>query len=377
MAVKKYRIAIIGCGMICNAAHIPSILELKKQGMAEIVAVADIRECAARETAQRWEIPAWYDDPQRMLDEVKPDWVSVCTPNVYHKQWSIAALRSGAHVRCEKPLALTYMDAKEMFAEADKAGKLLWACQSRRWSADMDFAYQAMREGDIGKPYFADISFVRRYGIPTWGFFHMKQHNGGGAFCDLGVHFVDALLWMCGSPRVKAVSGMETDVLARKKEDILLSIKESGAYIGTFTPRPYDPDEFSVEECSAGTIRLEGGFLVNFKFTWALNQPTKKRFLLCGDKGGLDVEQFKLYKNVGKFQAETELKYFDNRPFAGVAFDAHRYMYRHVYDVLEGKVERLVKPEETLNVVSAIEAFYLSAEQDREVRTTELKGYES
>ena len=129
MSNKKYRIAIIGCGMICNAAHMPSIMELKKKGLAEVVAVADIREQAARETAERWGIPAWYTDPQQMLDEVKPDWVSVCTPNVYHKQWSIAALRAGAHVMCEKPIALKYQDAKEMFEEADKAGKLL--CISR------------------------------------------------------------------------------------------------------------------------------------------------------------------------------------------------------------------------------------------------------
>ena len=83
----------------------------------------------------------------------------------------------------------------------------------------------------------------------------MKEHNGGGSFCDLGVHFIDALLWMCGNPRVQAVSGMETDVIAKKKEDVMISIKESGAYIGTFTPRPYDPDEFSVEECAAGSMR--------------------------------------------------------------------------------------------------------------------------
>lgn len=376
MAVKKYRLAIIGCGMICNAAHMPAITELRKKDLVEVVATADIRESAARETAERWEIPSWYTDPQQMLDEVKPDWVSVCTPNVYHKQWSIAALKAGANVMCEKPIALTYRDAKEMFEVADKMGKLLWPCQSRRWSPDMDFAYKAMRAGEIGKPYFADISFVRRFGIPTWGFFHMKEHNGGGSFCDLGVHFIDALLWMCDSPRVEAVSGMKTDILAKQKKDILLSIKESGAYIGTFTPREYDPDEFSVEECSAGTIRLEGNFLVNFKFTWALNQPTAKRFLLCAEHGGLDVENFTLYKNVGQFQAETQLKYFDNRPFAGVPFDAHRYMYEHVYNVLEGKEERRIKPHETLNVVSAIEAFYRSAEENREIRTTELEGYQ-
>ena len=80
-----------------------------------LVAVADIRPEAARETAQRYEIPAWYDDPQKMLDEVKPDWVSVCTPNRRHNL-SILALRAGANVMCEKPLALTWREAKEMLS---------------------------------------------------------------------------------------------------------------------------------------------------------------------------------------------------------------------------------------------------------------------
>ena len=70
------------------------------------------------------------------------------------------------------------------------------------------------------------------------------------------------------------------------------------------------------------------------------------------------------------------MRCFDNRPFAGVAFDAHRYMYEHVYNVIEGREERLVKPEETLNVVAAIEAFYRSAAENREIRTVELGGYE-
>ena len=151
MSGKKYRLAIIGCGMICNAAHMPSINELRREGLVEVAAVADIPEIAARETAQRWEIPRWYTDPQKMLEEIKPDWVSVCTPNVSHKQWSIAALKAGANVMCEKPIALTWRDAKEMFDTADRAGKLLWACQSRRWSADMDFAYKAMRAEFLGQ----------------------------------------------------------------------------------------------------------------------------------------------------------------------------------------------------------------------------------
>ena len=149
----------------------------------------------------------------------------------------------------------------------------------------------------------------------------------------------------------------------------------SGAAGGLFTPRPYDPSEFSVEDSAMGSMRMEGGLSVNFKFTWAMHQPTAKHITICGDRGGLDVEQMVLYQNVGGYQGETKLKYFDNRPFAGVPFDAHHYMYEHVLNVLDGKEEPRVKPEETLNVVSAIEAFYRSAEENREIRTEDLEGY--
>ena len=133
---EKFRIALIGTGMICNCAHLPAINNLRKKGLAEIVACADIREEAAKETAERWNIPEWYTDPQEMLDKHKDklDIVAGRTPNLAHKTWSIAALKAGANVMCEKPLALTYRDAKEMFAVADACGKVLFPCQSRRWT---------------------------------------------------------------------------------------------------------------------------------------------------------------------------------------------------------------------------------------------------
>jgi hypothetical protein len=107
---------------------------------------------------------------------------------------------------------------------------------------------------------------------------------------------------------------MSFDCLSHQGKDIMINIKESGAHAGTvFTPRPYDPKEMSVEEAAMGTIRLEGNFLVNFKFTWALNYPTSRSFVICGPEGGIDAENMKLYKNVGHYQAETDLKYFDSR----------------------------------------------------------------
>jgi predicted dehydrogenase len=217
---------------------------------------------------------------------------------------------------------------------------------------------------------------VRRFGVPTWGFFHIKEYNGGGPFCDLGVHYLDSLLWLLGNPRVVSVSGMAFDQIAKQGNDVHLNIADSGANIGVFTPRPYDHKEFDVEDSSMGFMRLEGGIGVNFRFTWALHHPQSKHFMLYGEKGGLDVGERTLYKNTGHYQSKTALTYYDNRPYTSHGFAGHLYMYDHILDVLEGRVEKfVVQPEQTLNIISAIECYYRSAAENREVRADELEGY--
>ena len=371
--MKKLRVAVIGTGMIANAAHFPMLNILREKGLIEVVGVADIREEAARETALRHNVPKYYVDPQQLLDELSPDFVAVCTPNAHHKEWTIKALKAGAHVACEKPLAGSLKDAEEMWETARQMGRHLFPCQCMRWRNYMQHTKKLVEAGELGDPYFADVEFMRRYGIPSWGMFHMKEHNFGGPFCDLGVHLLDSLLWICGSPKVVSVSGSAYRKLGCKGEDILISIAESGAYDGTFTPRPYDYREFNVEEFSNGYMRLDNGMSVNFKFSWAINLPTTNLDMrICGDKGGLSVNNEMLYKNVGRYQAETKMKWFDNGQYKGVPFEQHRYMYQHILDVLDGKAEYLITKAENLEVTKAIECFYKSAEIGREVLAADL-----
>ncbi len=370
---NKLKVAIIGCGMIANSAHFPALNVLRKEGLVEVVGVADIREIAAKETAERHNVEKWYTDPQAMLDELKPDFVAVCTPNNYHKEWTIKALESGADVACEKPMALSLADAKEMWETAEKCGKRLFPCQCMRWRNYMQQAKQLIDSGELGEVYFSDVEFIRRIGIPTWGMFHMKEHNFGGPFCDLGVHLIDSLLWLVGDPKVVSVSGSAFTKIANQGENIHLSIAESGAYSGAFTPRPYDYKEFDVEDFSTGFMRLDNGMSVNFKFSWALNLPTTNLdFKICGTKGGLHVNKETLYKNVGKYQAESAMKWFDNGEFSGVPFEQHRYMYRNILNSLAGKEDYLITKEQNLEVAKVIECFYKSAELGREVRADEL-----
>lgn len=373
--MKKRRVALIGCGMICNSAHFPALDILAAEGKAEVVAVADIRAEAARETALRHHVPAWYEDPQKMLDEVQPDFVSVCTPNNYHKQWTIAALRAGADVACEKPMAVSLADAEEMWAVAKETGRHLFPCQCMRWRNYMMRSHELVEQGELGTPYFADVSFIRRIGIPTWGMFHMKEHNFGGPFCDLGVHLIDSLLWICGNPKVEAVSGSAYNKIACQGEDILLSLAESGAYDGVFTPRPYNYHEFNVEDFATGFIRLSGGFSIHFKFSWAIHLPTTNLdMVICGEKGGLSVNNETLYKNVSGYQTEIKMKWYDNGRYQGQPFEQHRYMYANIMEVLEGKAQYLIKEEQNLEVTKAIECFYRSADEKREICVTDLKN---
>ena len=371
--MSKLRVAVIGTGMIANSAHFPALNDLRKEGLIEVVGVADIREEVAAETAKRHDVPNYYKDPQKMLDELKPDFVAVCPPNMYHKEWTIKALKAGAHVACEKPMALSVADAEEMWQTAKDCGKMLFPCQCMRWRNYMQQSKILVDSGELGDVYFSDIEFIRRIGIPTWGYFHMKEHNFGGPFCDLGVHLIDSLLWIVGDKKVEAVSGSAYTKIANQGEDILLSIAESGAYSGAFTPRKYDYKEFNVEEFATGFMRLEGGMSVNFKFSWALNLPTTNLdMVICGDKGGLSVNKERLYKNIGRYQSECDMKWFDNGAHKGVAFEQHRYMYRNILNTILGKEEFLIKKHQNIEVTKAIECFYKSAELGREVRAEEL-----
>lgn len=371
--MSKLKVAVIGTGMIANSAHFPALNDLRKEGLVEVVGVADVREEVAAETAKRHDVPNYYKDPQKMLDELKPDFVAVCTPNMYHKEWTIKALQAGAHVACEKPMGLNVKDVEEMWQTAKDCGKMLFPCQCMRWRNYMQQSKELIDRGELGDVYFSDIEFIRRIGVPTWGYFHMKEHNFGGPFCDLGVHLIDSLLWIVGDKKVETVSGSTYTKIANQGDEILLSIAESGAYTGAFSPRKYDYKEFNVEDFATGFMRLEGGMSVNFKFSWAINLPTTNLdMVICGDKGGLSVNKEKLYKNIGRYQSECDMKWFDNSPYANVAFAQHRHMYRNIMNTIMGKEEYLIKKHQNLEVTKAIECFYKSADLGREVSVKEL-----
>ena len=363
MGAKPYRVAVIGTGMIAQMAHIPAWQALGED--ATIVAVADIIEERARRIAEHFGISAAYGDWQRMLDEVRPDIVSVCTPNVHHKAPTIAALKAGAHVLCEKPVSVSVADAEEMFDVAEAVDRELFVTQTARFNHESMAAKELADEGRLGEMYYAETAALRRRGIPTWGVFHIKEHNAGGPVFDLGVHMIDLLFWIMGNPRVVAVSGQTYTKFGNIDEKLATSWADSGAPVGVLTPRPYDYREFDVEDFASAYIRLKGGATVVLRTSWAANVPENpaKTFVL-GTKGGLQLHPLQYIANVGRYQADINLKVPSgpDKPFSG-----HYWAMAHALRVLRGEEEKIVKRDEVINVMRALEGIYRSAELGREV----------
>lgn len=361
-----FKVCIISCGMITNSAHIPAYRQFADD--YEIVAVCDINEQAARDTAERHQISYYYTDAEQMLEEQKPDVVSVCVPNCFHKQYTMMALQYGANVLCEKPLAFTYADAKEMFDCAKEYGKVLMACQSMRFTPDRLSAKEFIQEGGLEEIYYGEFSRIRRRGIPTWGTFHIRKVSGGGAFVDIGVHMLDALVWLMGNPKVKSVNA--TTMQNHKYE--IGSLKGSGALTGeVHSQRKFNPDEMDVEDFSCGMITFENGAKISFKVAWAANMPETSDIRLVGKKAGVDLPSCKIYARETEEKTLVTEKLLYDTPFAG-----HIYIADNLRKVLKGEELPFVLPEETMNVSAILELFYKSAELGREVFVEELAKWE-
>lgn len=352
-----FKVCIIGAGMIANSAHIPAYKAYPED--FEITGIFDVNASSAEKTAREHGIPNVYTDAEAMLREQKPDLVSVCAPNMLHKQYTLLALEGGANVLCEKPLAFTYRDAKEMFDCAEKQGRVLMACQSLRFLPERLAAYELVKNGMVGDIYYAELSRIRRRGIPTWGKFHLKEFSGGGALVDIGVHGLDSAIWLMGNPKPVSV----TASMSKIHSDELGSAKSSGALKDNVTVNNFNPDEMDVESFSSGTVKFQNGAVLSFKVAWAANLREENNIILAGKNCGVDIENKKLYGGAESIEdLSVTPNGFKDEPFYG-----HFCLVKNMAEVLKGEAEPFVKPEETLNVTAVFEAAYRSNELGCEV----------
>lgn len=164
---KTLKVAVIGCGFI-SGMHLEGYSKLAD---VKIVALCDIIEERANERKAKYGDAETkvFTDYKKMLKEVKPDIVSVCTENCMHAEITIEALNAGIHVLCEKPMAITGKEADAMVAAAKKNNVKLSVGYQLRFQNEAMLLHKEIESEKLGKIYYAEASSLRRRGVPTWG----------------------------------------------------------------------------------------------------------------------------------------------------------------------------------------------------------------
>jgi len=191
------KFAVIGCGRIA-----PSHLEgIKNAPHAELVAVCDIIEEKAMQTAKNYGLSKWYTDVETMFKSEDIDACCICTPSGLHSEIACLAANYGKHVLCEKPLDVTSEKMQKMIDCCHKNNVKLGAIFQRRTFDGAIKIKEIVESGVLGKVTMADVSMKyyrdqEYYDSADWR--ATWEYDGGGALMNQGIHGIDMLSWIMG-----------------------------------------------------------------------------------------------------------------------------------------------------------------------------------
>lgn len=288
--MAKLKIGFIGCGGIANGKHFPGMSQQTEY--VDMCAFCDLIPERAEKAAKEYGTPdaKVYTDYHELLADPTIDAVHVLTPNIAHCEITIAALEAGKHVLCEKPMAATEADAKKMLEARDRTGKMLTIGYQYRHFPANQVAKKVVDDGWLGDIYYAEATYLRRRGVPTWGVFTDKSKQGGGPLIDIGTHALDLTLFLMNNYDVEYVVGTSFEKLGT-----LLDPDHQGQNNWRGEPDHWNNKTYDVEDSAVGHIKMKNGAVINLRASWAINMAEARganneaHTMLAGTKGGLDT----------------------------------------------------------------------------------------
>lgn len=185
---QKIRWGVLGYARIARLSVLPAI---RRAENAQLVAVASRDPAKLAECNAEFGPVRGYADYAALLADPDIDAVYVPLPNSLHRQWAIAALQAGKHVLCEKPLALTAAEVREMIAAAEASGRVLMEAFMYRYSARTALVQEVLASGALGALRHINASF--RFWLDREGTIKEQAALGGGALYDVGCYPVNFL----------------------------------------------------------------------------------------------------------------------------------------------------------------------------------------
>ncbi len=287
--MKYLNVGLIGAGFMAKAHSIayagmpmffwpaPAI-PVKKM-------IADINEDAAREGAAKFSFESYTTNWKDIIENPDIDIVDICTPNNNHKEIAIAAAKAGKHILCEKPLAITAEEAREMYEAVRSSGVKAMVAYNYRRTPAVQLAKKYIEEGAIG-----DILDFRGTYLQDWSadpasplsWRFQKKLCGSGALGDIGTHVVDMLRYLVGD--FLQVNARTATYIQKRPIQSGLSDSLGNAKADLDTPTaPVDVDDqccFMVQ-CASGAF----GTIEATRNAWGRNNYIT--FEIHGSKGSI------------------------------------------------------------------------------------------
>ncbi len=201
---------VVGIGDITRKRVIPAILMEERSALRGVV-TRDVKKAEAYPGVAAW---ATLD---AALEDEWIDAVYVASPVVFHAEQTIAALKAGKHVLCEKPVAMNYAQAEAMVAAADEAKRMFGVAYYRRFYPKLVRAKELIAAGAIRQPVFAEGIYHGWLESEERGWLRDPKMAGGGPLYDVASHRIDALNFLFGKPeratglRSNAVHALEVE----------------------------------------------------------------------------------------------------------------------------------------------------------------------
>ena len=206
MTTSAPTVGIIGLGF--GRAHIPAF---QAHG-CQVVALCQRDQASAKALADRYHVPRVFGRWEEMLESVRPEIVVIATPPHLHHAIALRAFAQGAHVLCEKPLAMSRAEGEAMASAAERARRTAMTSFNWRFVAAMQEFNARVKEGALGRVFHVNARWMgarwaKATDAATWRM--DRAQAGHGSMGDMGVHLVDFVRWSFGDfVRVAARAGV-------------------------------------------------------------------------------------------------------------------------------------------------------------------------
>jgi len=328
------RVGVIGAGAISQVAHLPVLRRLPG---VEVAAICDNDVGKAQALGTRFDVKDTYDDIEEVLRYANVDVVVICTPNHLHEIHVTSALSAGAHVLCERPLAMNLAGVERVLAASDKYGKRVMVGMNHRFRSDVQAVRGFLAGGDLGA-----LQAVRG-GWYTFqpsrqmlGWRLRREQAGGGAMLDLGLPLVDLGLWLAGWPAPKRVSTH----LSRTGKD-------------------------GVEDMGSALIVCENGVSITVDVSWRhLGEGERFWFDVVGARGSAMIQPLRIFKEQHGAAVDVTPTGATGRETQFI--QSYRAEWMYFLAVIKGDVNAPA-PRDQLALQRVLDAIYRSADEGRDV----------